>query len=225
MAISFSGYTLVPDLQHFYREFILKSLINKDRIPPPSDINPINFPPQSFINLLLNDEYPADFYEYNYSLVADFFCVPAQAVARLQIYPGMWQYVKLDPTGDNIFELTNNDLIMLDALLAYRNDATSLTIIDSTSVSIITDATAEFSILFASYDILDTCLSKLIYLYLQLQIYGNYQLYDNLDLVSSCDMSPQSLLCNIFESYVIDAYFKFMMLRNPSLIYQCPPTP
>jgi len=224
MAISFSGYTLVPELQHWYKEFIIKSVINRDRIPPPSDINPINFPPQSFINLLLNDEYMADFYEYTYTLVSDFFCVPRQASSRLQIYPGLWQYVNLDPTGDNIFELNNHDLIMLDALLAYRNDSTSLTIIDSTSVSIITDATAEFSILYASYDSLDGCLAKLIYLYLQLQIYGSYQLYNNLDLVSSCDMHPKSLLCNIFESYVMDAYFKFMMNREPNLLYQCPPT-
>jgi len=225
MAISFSGYTLVPELQHFYREFILKSIINKDRIPPPSDINPINFPPQSFINLLLNDEYPADFYEYNYTLVADFFCVPRQVTSRLQIYPGMWQYVNLDPAGDNIFELTSNDLIMLDALLAYRMDSTSLTIIDSTSISIITDATAGLSILFADYNTLDTCLSKLIYLYLQVQIYDNYQLYDNTDLISSCSMSPASLLCSIFESYVLDAYFKFMMNRASDMIYKCTPKP
>ena len=224
MTISFSGYTLVPELQHFYREFILKSIINKDSIPPPSDINPINFPPQSFINLLLNDNYPADFYEYNYTLVADFFCVPRQVSARLQIYPGMWQYVNLDSTGDNIFGLQSNDLTMLDALLAYRNDSTSLTIIDSTSISIVTDL-AGSSILFASYDMLGTCLSKLIYLYLQVQIYGNYQLYDNIDLVSSCDMTPASLLCSIFESYVLDAYFKFMMDRASNLIYKCVPKP
>lgn len=225
MAISFSGYTLVPELQHWYREFIVKSTVNRDRIPPPSDVNPINYPYQSFINLLLNDNYTADFYEYTYVLETDFFCIPRQATSRLQIYPGLWQYVKLDPTGDNIFELNNNDLIMLDALLAYRMDSTSLTIIDSTSVSIITDSTAGTSILFASYDSLDTCLSKLIYLYLQLKIYENYELYNNLDLVSSCDMHPKSLLCNVFESYVIDSYFKFIMNRAPDLLYKCPPTP
>lgn len=221
MAISFSGYTLVPELQHWYREFIIKSTINRDRIPPPSDINPINFPIQSFINLLLNDEYPADFYEYKYSLVTDYFCVPRQASTRLQIYPGLWQYVNIDTSGENIFELTNDDLIMLDALLAYRMDSTSLTIIDSTSTSIITDSTAGFSVLYTSYNSLGTCLSKLIYLYLQLQIYGNYELYNNTTLVSSCDMYPKSLLCSMFESYVIDSYFKYIMTRSPNLIYKC----
>jgi len=223
MAISFTGYTLVPELQHWYRKFVLKSVVNKGRIPPPTDIRPIKFPEQSFINVLFNDEYSLDFYEYKYSLVSDYFCVPPEASRRLQIYPGMWQYVNIDSSGENIFELTNDDLIMLDALLSYRMDSTSIIIIDSTSTSIIVDSTGEFTVLYASYDSLGTCLSKLIYLYLQLQIYGNYELYNNLDLISVCDMHPKSMLCSLFESYVIDAYFNFMVNRAPSLIQPCPP--
>jgi hypothetical protein len=225
MAISFSGYTLVPDLQHWYREFVLGSVINKGRIPPPTDINPINFPEQSFTNVLFNDDYALDYYEYTYSLVTDFFCVPPQASRRLQIYPGMWQYVNLDVTGDNIFELNNDDLIMLDSLLAYRMwDATALTVIDSTSTNVIIDSTSGYAIISSSVGALSTCLSKMIYLYLDLQVNGNYEGYNNLDLISVCDMNPKSLLCNMFESYLIDAYMKYMLENVPNLIQPCPPT-
>lgn len=226
MAISFTGYTLVPELQHWYREFVIQSVINKGRIPPPTDIRPINLKEQSFINVLFNDNYPLDYYEYTYSIVTDFFCVPPEASRRLQIYPGLWQYVNIDVDGDNIFELNNDDLIMLDALLAYRMwDSTSLTIIDSTSTSIIIDSTGGYAILSTSLGALSTCLSKLIYLYLDLQVNGNYEAYNNLDLISSCDMHPKSMLCALFESYLIDAYLKYMMGNVPNLIAPCPPEP
>ena len=69
---------------------------------------------------------------------------------------------------------------------------------------------------YADYNFLSTTLSKLIYLYLRLEILGDFLLYNNDTLVSS-----GGLIESCFESYLIDKYFIFMSNREPDLIYDC----
>lgn len=220
MAIAFDGYTLIPELQHWFYHFVVEeSIVNKYDNPPPADI-PVEFlTDNSFISMLFNDDYLETDYEWRYVQETNFYCIPPVAVRRLQIYPGSWKYLKNDPDGENIFDLQPIDFTMLDTLLAYRVDETSVTMIDSTSgVDFVSDTTANVYILTAAYSAMTTTLSKLIYLYLDLEINGNYQNYNNTDIISSCQV-----LESLYEAYLIDRYYKFMSGRQPDLEIVCPP--
>ncbi len=211
-----TSYSLVPELQHAFNDFVINSKINKYRVPPPVDIPEFYLGENSFIDMLFNDAYAQDSYEYRYSMETDWLSVPRVASTRLQVYPGSSQYLNLDSAGSNIFNLQSDDFATLDALLAYRNDGTALTIVDSTSVSFVSDATAGTYILYATLDILSTELSKMIYLYLTLKLYDRYEEYNNESLVST-----GGLLQTCYESYLVDQYFSFMTERDPNLLYSC----
>lgn len=204
---------LVPELQHWFNNFIVHSVVNKNFIPFPVDIAPLYLGANSFIELLFNDNYSKHSYEYRYAQETNPFCIPRQVFMRIQVYPGASKYLRLDPTGNNVFNLQQDDFTLLDSLLAYR-DSTAVVILDTTGTAIF-DATAQ--ILYAHYDNLSTNLSKMIYLYLDLMINENYQRYNNLILLSN-----QTLLDCCFEAYLIEQYYNFMSQRVPSLIYTPP---
>jgi hypothetical protein len=219
MTTILTSYSLVPELQHYFNNFVINSQLNKGIVPHPVDIAETYMPENSFIELLFNDGFSGASYEYRYVEESNVGCIPRASIARLQIYPGSWSYLVLDADGDNIFNLQNDDFVLLDALLAFRNgasDSTSLIMIDSTDVSFVQDTTAGISILYGDYDSLSTTLSKLIYLYLRLELYNDFSLYDNDSIVSS-----NQLVESCFEAYLIEKYFIFMTEREPDLIYNC----
>jgi hypothetical protein len=228
MTTVLTSYTIVPELQHWYNEFLVdRSIVGKYRIPPPTDIPELYMPTNSFIEMLFNDQYYEDSYEYRYLQETNVFCIPRVAFDRMQIYPGSSQYVNLDSGGDNIFGLQSDDFTLLDALLEYRiltSDTTaaiacgidstevfSLLVIDSTNVSFTCDATTGICILEASLGSLSTNLSQLIYLYLDLRVNGNFEKYNNETLISNC-----GLVESCYESYLIDQYYKCMSSRVPT---------
>ncbi len=212
MTTVLTSYSLVAELQHWFNHFVINSKINKYRVPPPVDIPELYLGENSFIDMLFNNSYVQNSYEYKYSTEQDPLSVPRVAATRLQVYPGSSQYLKLDPAGSNIFNLQADDFATLDALLAYRNDATSLTVVNSISVSF--DATA--IILYATLDNLSTELSKMIYLYLVLKLYDRFEGYNTETLISTGD-----LLQTCYESYLVDQYFYFMTQHQPGLLYEC----
>lgn len=219
MTVVLTSYSLVPELQHFFNRFVIGSEINKDLVPPPVDIAETYMPENSFIEMLFNDNYSKSTYEYRYINQTNTGCIPRSAFARIQIYPGSWQYLTLDPTGDNVFSLQVVDFVLLDTLLAFRNgatDSTSLIMIDSTATSFVADSTAGIYTLYTSYTNLTTQLSKLIYLYLRLETLNDFSLYNNDSIIST-----GGLLETCFEAYLLDKYFTFMTNRNPDLIYSC----
>lgn len=221
MVTCLTSYALVPELQHWFNLFVISSEVNKNLSPPPVDIAETYMPENSFIELLFNDNYSKQSYEYRYLAETNIGCIPRSAIARLQIYPGAWTYLRLDATGDNVFNLQAVDFAALDALMAYRNgatDSTSLILVDSTSVSFVSDATAGIYILSGSYSAFTTQLSKMIYLYLRLQTLADFTLYNN-DLL----ITTGGLIESCFEAYLIDKYFAFMTQREPDLIYDCEP--
>lgn len=216
MATVLTSFSLIPELQHWFNNFVINSKINKQRVPPPVDIPELYLGSNSFIELLFNDNYSELSYEYRYKSESNAFSIPRVVFNRMQVYPGSSQYLRLDPNGDDIFNLQLDDFALLDALIAYRIDSTALSIIDSTSVDFICDATANVCVLFASLDSLDTELSKMIYLYLILKLYGRFEEYNNESLISS-----GGLLESCYEAYLVDQYFCFMTEREPDLIYDC----
>jgi hypothetical protein len=214
MVTCLTSYSLVPELQHYFNLFVINSEVNKDLVPPPVDIAVTYMPENSFIEMLFNDNYSEQTYEYRYLQETNVGCIPNSVLTRLNIYPGSSQYLNLDAAGDNIFNLQPDDFVLLDALLAFRNDSTSIIIIDSTSAEF--DSTA--LILFASYEFLSTALSKMIYLYLILETQGDFSLYNNDLLISQTEMLD---VC--YEAYLIDKYFAFITAIEPDLIYDCEP--
>lgn len=191
---------VVPELQHWFYNFVINSEVNKNAVPAPVDIPDMWMPKGSFIEMLFNENYKENFYEYRYSGGTSNAGWPSFVRTRIMIYGAAADYLQLDPAGGNCFLLQQDDFTMLDALLAYRQDSTAVTIVDSTSVNVF-DATS--NVLTACYDCLTTNLSKLIYLYLQLKIYGDYSRYNNLTIVSGTTL----VLENMFELFLIDAYF------------------
>lgn len=221
MAICLTSYSLIPELQHWFNLFVVNSEVNKDLVPPPVNIAEQFMPENSFIEMLFNDNYSKQSYDYRYIEEVNMGCIPRSAISRLQIYPGSWRYLVLDESGTNIFNLQAVDFTTLDALLAFRNgatDSTSLILIDSTAASFVEDSTAGIYILYGDYNSFSTLLSKLIYLYLRLETLDDFSLYNNEALVSS-----GTLIESCFEAYLIDKYFAFMTAREPDLIYDCEP--
>lgn len=208
---------LVPELQYWFNNFVTFSKVNKNEVPAPVPVDEIFLPKKSFIEMLFNERYSYDEYITLYSEESKA-CWPQSTASRLCIYPSSAKYMILDNQGANFFNLQNDDLILLDALLAYREDSTSVTIIDSATLSF--DTTA--NILYANFNILQTTLSKLIFLYLDLKIYGNYQNYDNLSLVTTG--TPPPLLETMFETLLIDEYFAYMTDREVDVGLTCPVT-
>jgi hypothetical protein len=205
----------VPELAHWFYTFVVNSAVNAYEIPAPVDIPEVYQPQNSFIELLFNENYEGTSYEYRYIPNPSWGCVPIIAVDRLNIYPGAGQYMKLNEEGQNVFNLQDDDFTMLNALLQYRQDATSVTIIDTTSdttaaivASFAFDTTANIYILRVDYNSLRTNLSKLIYLYLDLKIRSNTSRYNNTNLIC------QTLLEGCYEALVLDEMFKFISARG-----------
>lgn len=196
---------VVPELQHWFYEFVVHSEVTKSVVPAPVDINTVWLPQKSFIELLFNEQYPYNTYEYKYQQNASNAGWPECVRTRIMIYGAAARYLVLDPTGDNVFQLQQDDFTMLNTLLAYRQDSTSITMIDSTGVTVF-DSTSK--VLTVYYDGLSTPLSKLIYLYLKLKRYGDISRYNNLTVISRTDTNPSYInLENMFELFLIDKYF------------------
>ena len=191
---------VVPELQHWFYEFVVNSTVNKYEVPAAVNIREFWMPVGSFVEMLFNENYSENAYEYRYKGGASNAGWPEVVRTRSMIYGAAADYLQLDPTGDNVFLLQQDDFILLDALLAYRQDSTGVSIIDSTSVTVFNITTG---VLVVDYYSLATNLSKLIYLYLKLKIYGDYSKYDNLEVVSGTTL----VLENMFELLLIDEYF------------------
>ena len=200
-----SSTKLIPELQYYFSEFVVNSSINRYGVNISSSIPTIYLQNKSFIELLLNENYSYDSYNYLYNENTNRYSWPEVVKKRLLIYPTSAKYYECtnNINGENLFNIQSEDLVLLDALLAYR--------IDSTSVNIITDSTAIVfidNILYANYDDLISGLSKLIFLYLDLKIYERYTNYNNKILISN------SLLEYCYETFVLDKMFDIVSSKE-----------
>jgi hypothetical protein len=213
--MTLASTALVAEFQNYFYNFVINSIINRYEIPAPVPVDEMFLTGGTVVELLCNENFPYDSYTYLYKNEDRRQCWPTITRQRLMIYPSSKYYIP-DNSGDNIFDLKTQDFTLLDTLLQYRHDSTSLTIVDSTSISLVTDSTANTAILYANFESLNTPLSKLIYLYLDLKIYNNYENYDNLTLITT-----GTLLETCFELKLIDEYFAFMTNREVSFDIVC----
>lgn len=212
---------LVPEFQHYFREFVLNSIINKNQVPIPVDIDVVFLSRQSVVELLCSDQFLYDSYYYLYRNEPDMNQWPSLTRQRLMIYPSSKYLVPDATNGINIFNLQTDDFTMLDILLQYRHDSTSIVLIDTTAdttaIIVITDATSNITTVTGNIEALSTSLSKLIYLYLDLHINGHYLPYYNIStIISDC-----TLLATYFELKLIDDYFDFVQKQNITFSIHC----
>jgi hypothetical protein len=203
---------LVPEMQHWFYRFVKESSVNKNAVPAPVDVETRWLPTGSFIEMLFNENYRENFYEYRYLDTLSNASWPSCVRSRMMLYGNSGKYLQLNPAGENKFLLQHDDFTLLDSLLRYRQDSTSLTIIDTTATMVATlDSTG---VLIVNYDDLSTSLSKLIYLFLKLKIYGDISRYNNLTIVSRDDTNPSPIVLeNMYELFLIDEYFKTVSSR------------
>lgn len=202
--ITISSTIVVPELQIQAHDYIISSDINKYNVQFPPRLLSTCLPPGSFITMLFDESYDLDYYKYLYAEVQDKQAWPEIVKRRLNVYPVSAKFMTLnDDTGRNLFNLEQDDFTMLDALLAYRQDATSFILIDTTSVSI-TDTTAGITIVRAGLNSLSTELSKLIFVYLDLEANKNTSNYS-----TNTPISTDGALETVFELFVIDKYFEY----------------
>jgi len=225
---SLDSTIVVPELQLWANRFVMSSSVNKYEVPYPLYDLTHCYPEGSFISMLFDDNYPHDFYEYLYALKEDRLSWPWVVRQRLLVYPRSAKYEIINTTtGTNLFLLQQDDFTMLDALLAFRIDTYDSTASDSTSVVLIDDSSAAVSIVFdstsgittitASLATLNTELSKLIFVYLDLCINQNTSNYDGLTPIST-DHALQTL----YELYVLDKYFEVVSARDTDVAPYCP---
>ena len=200
--MSLSSTKFVTELQYYFENFVEGSQLNKYQLKSPTTFSSAYITPASFIQLLFDDNWPSTYtsYKYCYKLLNRTSWTGAIR-DRLGIYSQSAQYYIIDPecptncndsTSNNIFLLQSDDFTMLDKLLQYRLDDTSVTIADI-------DSTA-----------LTTNLSLMVYRYLDLKLNNNYLPYNNTTLISSTSFVLE--VC--YESYLIENMFLYMADRG-----------
>ena len=225
---SLDSTIVVPELQLWSNRFVLNSSVNKYEVPYPVYDLTHCYPEGSFISMLFDDDYPHDFYEYLYAEKTDRLSWPWIVRQRLLVYPRSAKYMIINTTtGENLFLLQQDDFTMLDALLAFRidtydstaSDSTSVILIDdsSSSVSVVYDSTSGITTITASLDTLNTELSQLIFVYLDLCLNDNTTNYDSI-----VPISTEHALQTIYELYVIDKYFDVVSARLTDVAPYCP---
>ena len=128
---------LVPDFQYYCNTFILQTELNKNLIPFSTPIDRYYLDEdKSFIRLLFDDDWPSMLTYYRYLFrKLDISACPNEIRVRLMLYPATAEYFVCDsddPTmcNFNLFNLKNDDLMMLDYLLQYRLDSTAVITVD-----------------------------------------------------------------------------------------------
>jgi len=198
--MSLSSTILVPELQYYFGSFVKSSRLNKYQMKIPATFSDSIVTPASFIQLLFDDDWPSIYtsYKYCYRRITDKSSWPSTLRDRICLYSQSAQYYELDDTNcldstsTNIFLLQSDDITMLDKLLEYRLDGTSVTIADI-------DSTA-----------LTTNLSLMIYLYLDLQLNNKYQPYNDTTLIAD----STKMLEVSYEAYLIEKMFLYISVKG-----------
>lgn len=189
--MSLSMTRIVPELLYYSEQYVKNSTANKYKIPfPPTFSSTYLLSNNSFIRLLFDETWPSTLtsYRYLYREEIDRTSIPETLLRRMMVYPDTSKYYVCDSDSTsictiNVFNLQPVDLTMLDLLLRYRTDSTSVIDISISNLS--------------------THLSQLIYIYLNFKINNDYSDFDNTIVISS----DNEVLENFYESFLVDSIF------------------
>lgn len=243
---------LFPDLQKYFRQYMITNQLDRYEIPVPGEIhNEHFFECRSFIRLLFDDDWHYSNYTHCYNKIEDYGAWPISIRDRLMVYPhseyflpccdatsNEYVYQPCDATStnflniidhnasnccidstssDNNFSLEADDFLLLNALNIYRCDSTALIVyeqVDNPSNSLFRLPNELKWMLSLSFQSLSTPLSKLIFLYLNLKVNHEYDFYR----WTSSNYIGTNLFEQLYETYVIDNVFQYIVKSGPDLI-------
>lgn len=180
----------VPELDNAFSEYwTTNGEIVIHNMPMPELEKDILINTNSFIHLLFSNSFDGTGYTYLFiEKEITYFSKPIRE--RIGSSGSLIKlYLSTDDTdlGFNIYELTTEELSMIDYLFYYR-----------------TDGTSNFSII--NYDGLESNLSKLIYIYLDFMINEDFSKINNNTLISDSD----NILHTFFEIYIMNEAHRLM---------------
>ena len=183
-----STYKYFPELESEFNNYWLnKGIIMVEQLKVPAIISHATFLNlDTVFGLLFNDEYLYTSYKYLFRHVDN---VSLEKPVKERIYCTgaiVDTYVSDDGTGQNILDLTTEDLQMLDCLLYYRmGNVPDLTPFDFDSLS---------------------TLSKLIYIYLQIKVNSDFTFINSSNTISNMT----NVLENFYEIYVVNETYSIL---------------
>lgn len=192
----------IPELNSWLNTRAFESPIGASSYDFPTEINKDKWTTkESVINLLFDPcfdstTYVTTFKEIDFLKLDDRVLQNRLSIHRqtLHIYvPELSQYESMylqSGSGENILEFTTEELDMLDRLFQYRTTGTA----DLTGIIIQPEHES----------ILDSELSKLIFLYLNLKLNSDFSQYDFSNEIANSDR----LIELMFEKFVLDSYFR-----------------
>lgn len=197
-------YYYIPELNYYFSNYwknnkeIEFQYVNLSE----DETKDIFYNDNSFINMLFNNNFLSDstnlYYDYMFKEV-DLNIVDKSSYRRIKNTKKFISVYRTDTTGTfdiyNLEDSTSDNKILLDELFNYRTGNT----VDLNSIT---------------YDDLDYNLAKLIYIYLDLMVNGNYTRLDTIDIISNED----SIIDNMFELYLLNESHKLLRLRKDLLI-------
>lgn len=192
-------YRIIPELLFYTQNYVLNSNVNKSKIPFTTFDGNFLEGNKSFIRLLFDESWPGEFNSYRYLYrEEDKTFAPDVLRRRMMLYPTTSKYYLCDSDSTsicnlNIFNLQPDDIYMLNNLLQYRIDSTSLNFIQ----------------IISNYPSLSTNLSKLIFVYLNFKI---NEVYTNFDSIIS---DSENILEMFYESFIGDLIFTKISNYNP----------
>ena len=198
---------IIPELNLWIYQRYFEGPINEISYDFPTEVDSSKWgTSDSIINLLFNDTFNSTSYKYFYRPIDFTYMNDTILMNRLSAHRSevniydcisstrnIW---KLGLSEENIFNVTSEEIELLDILLDYRINGT--------------DSSSEIDIIV--YDELESSFSKLIYVYLELMINSNVSIYSTDTLLADSDRFIEL----IYEKYVIDTYFR--IIKNNYLI-------
>lgn len=188
--MSIQNTILISDLQYYFAKLIIDSKLNFNQAFAPSSSYVVDPNSRSIIRLLFDNEWPPDFsFYFPLFREASITECPLMLRQRLMLYPSTAKYYLADSTDCtiNFLNLQTDDYHLLYALLEYKTQGTHYQ--------------------FDSYNFenLETTLSKLIFIFLDLKVNYRNIYYNNDETLAD----PGNLLENCFEFYVQESIFDF----------------
>ena len=192
----------VIELQKVIKDITFNTVLN-DSIEIPVNVDTNNLNQELF--LFLFEEIPFDSTSYVY-LFTKTSNVPVDIRRRFFAKQNNL-YVSFPESTTNLFGLLPEDLQWLDVLHKYRNKPTSLTLVnssDATSTSVVTLIDGSTTVT-SNVSVINSVLSKLIFMYLDLKINNSYSDYINL---SSLISDPNNILSILLEIQLVKLIFE-----------------
>jgi len=241
-----SSAKLFPDLQKYFRQYMIDNKLSRYEIQIPGEIYDNFFTEcRSFIRLMFDNNWSFFNYTHCYTQITDYSAWPISIADRLMVYPHSAYYlpyniysetdIYLEYSIENInlinsinhneivcenfensFNLISDDFLLLDALNIYRCDSTALIILEQVEASNTLSKLPDQNIWLLNLSY-NSLTSNISKL-----IFLFLNLKINLDYTfftwTGTNYISDNLFEYLYELYVIDNIFQYMISIGPDYI-------